>query len=323
MPYKKTGRRVPAGTNAKLRAAVDAKKKAKLAANYGFNKSDERAMMKMAEKIAEKTVSKNVETQRSHCLVTLKPVNGSTAGPTSGFNLPALNQYWGTAGAASTFLGSQMLVFNLSALSQVKGTQSGSISGWRQGNRINVQGLTVRAVGRIQDLSADCKYHLMLVRRKDGTGAGSYTTPTIINAPTASLYKPLESGPYYSSNTVANVTNPVPAHISLMRRNTDAWSFVEKGHMTKSISAMPTGNRYLAEDGPSGTETGMSAMLEMDMYHSFNTAWDFTSNTQMQAGVAPVLKGGDYYLFFWREGPPDLQAEPLINILLELSYKDA
>ncbi|AXH73723.1 MAG: hypothetical protein [Cressdnaviricota sp.] len=317
--YKKK----PQGIGAKYRQKKAAAKTAYKSANYGVSKTDEKAMMKMAEKIAERTVSKNVETQRSQALVTFKHVNGGTAGPTAGWNLPGLNQWWPTGATNWTFLPSQMMVFNLSSLSQVKGTQSGSISGWRQGNKINVQGLTVSVRGKIQDLAADCKYHLMLVRRKDGTGAGSYTTPTIINAPTAALYKPLESGPYFNANAAASVTNPVPQHLSLLRRNTDAWSFVEKGHAVKQVLASPTGNRFVTEDGTATSESGMIGSLDFDLYHSFNTVWDFTTNTQMQAGVAPVLKGGDYYLFFWREGPGDVQAETAFNLYMELAYKDA
>lgn len=328
MPYvskkKTTTKSKPKG----IGATAKGKKTSK---GYGGKSIDWEAAMKLADAAAAKQINKTIETQYSQAMTTLtySSAGGATAPPTSGysgFNLVGLNQNWSANNVAAVVATSntaatpaytsytplnvynQMMVFNLSALSQVKGAQSGSISGWRQGYKINALALTINLTGEIDFLSSDCEYHMMLVRRKDGSNAGNYQTPQLVTSDTMSLYKPITDGPFGTTSYGNSPNVPDPFYLSLMRRNTDAWSFVEKGHTSKKLYASPQGNA-----------SSMSSMVNLSLYHSIGSAWDFTSQT---AGVAPVLKGGDYYLMVWREGATDTAMEQKFRVYTQLSYKD-
>lgn len=297
-----------------------------LGRKLGGGSVDWNAVAKLADAAVAKNIGRTIETQRSSAMVVLADVDRATPASTAGWSLPGLNQVWvplATAGAYRQDRSlDQLMVFNLSSLSQVKGAQGGSISGWRQGNKINMLGVSFNLRGKIAEISSDCEYHMMLVRRKDGAGAGKYLTPSLVSAQTAQLFKPMDSGPYFNVSSVDTAV-PVEAHLSMTRRNTDAWSFVEKGHVSKKLFASPTGNRnYVNGAGVSDAsgETGMTGMLSLDMYHSFNTVWDFTSSVSTED---PVLKGGDYYVFLWREGPSDLQAHTQMALHIDFSFKDA
>lgn len=315
MPYvtKKSGKSKskPRGIGATARAKKSSK-------GYGSKGIDWEAAMKLADAAAAKMVNKTIETQYSQALIRMLH-SGALSPPSSafsGFTMAGLNQIWNQGSGGVTIPAAaynRMLMWNLSALSQVKPQSAGSISGWRQGNKINALALTFNLVGAIDDLSADCDYHIMVVRRKDGGGTGSvYQTPFLTNSDLPSLYKPITDGPF-AGNYGDSTTTPVSHYLSMMRRNTDAWSFVEKGHTSKHFYASPQGNL-------SGSSITMNAEVNMSLYIPLGATWDFVSATP---GESPVLKGGDYYVFVWREGPADTQMEQSLNLYVHLAFKDA
>lgn len=297
----------------------------KYANKYGGSDALDLAMMKLADAAVLKNIGKSIETQKSEAVIKMQHQGKPSPDFYSGFNLVGLNQNWDQAfntdgtpakDAAGNFVYNevqsydQMLAFNLSAMSQVKGTQGGSISGWRQGHKINALSFTITLCGEIEDISGDSEYHLLLARRKDGARAGDYQNPTIVTADTMNLFKQLSDGPFATSNYGDTSSTPSRHYLSMMSRNTDAWSFVEKGHMTRKVTASPQGNGITA-----------NASVNMTMYHSFGpggTVWDFTSQT----ATTPVLKNGDYYVFVWREGASDTQMEQNLKLYIKLSYKD-
>lgn len=312
MPAAKKTKAKNAGMKG-IGARAKAKKPTK---GYGSKSIDWDAAMKLADAAAAKMVNKTIETQYSQALISMEysKLASPPDGFSSGFKMAGLNQAWipsqTTAGVYS--LGAkynQMLMWNLSALSQVKTQSAGSISGWRQGNKINALSLTFNLIGSIDELSADCDLHILVARRKDGDGAGSiYQTPGILTSEVPALYKPITDGPY-AGNYGDSALVPSAHHLSMMRRNTDAWSFVEKGHTCKHFYA-----------SPSGSNLNMNAQVNMSLYLSLGNTWDFVSSTP---GVAPQLKGGDYYVFVWREGPEDSEMEQRLKLYTHLAFKDA
>jgi hypothetical protein len=290
----------------------------KYADKYGSKSVDWNAVAKLADAAVAKNLGRTIETQRSEAMIVMKYRTTVSPNNYNGFDLVGLNQNWNPVTAADnsvsyspTAVYNQVMTFNLSAMSQVKGSQSGSISGWRQGHKINALALTFTLTGEVQDISADCEYHILLARRKDGAHAGGYQLPALVPSDQMGLFKPLVDGPFASSNGDGSAV-PDKQYIGAMARNTDVWSFVEKGHVSKKIFASPQGNSITS-----------NASVNLTMYHSFGTSggvWDFTTQT---AGVAPVLKGGDYYVFVWREGATDTQMEQNLRLYTKLSYKDA
>lgn len=284
---------------------------------YSAKGIDWDTVTKLADAAVQKNIGRSIETQKSEGLIKLNYRTVASQNNFTGFDLVALNQNW-TSATDSTgkaiynpvAVYNQMLVFNLSALSQVKGTQGGSISGWRQGNKINAMNLTLSLKGGVHDISADCEYHILLARRKDGAHAGDYQQPTIVTSDQMNLFKPLADGPFATTNYGYSSAVPNVQYLSMLSRNTDVWSFTEKGHVSKKILAAPQG----------GTITTNSA-VDLTLFHSFSSStglWDFTTNT----ATNPVLKGGDYYAFVWREGAVDTQMEQFLSLYFKLSYKD-
>lgn len=278
-------------------------------------------MRKLADAAVTKNINKTVETQWSEALAVMKYRSDPSPQLFTGWDLVSLNQNWSTIPASTTAAGvavpasyekfvayHQMLVFNLSSLSQVKGQQAGSVSGWRQGYGINALALTISLTGEIQDIQGDCEYHIMIARRRDGIEAGAFMTPNLVTSDTMGLFKSLTDGPWGPSSRGYSSAVPDDQYLSLMRRNTDAWTFPDKGHMSKKIFASPAANNLSS-----------NASVDMKMYFPINTGWTFTS----AAAVNPVLKGGDYYVFVWREGATDDMMEQNLRLYTKLTYKDA
>lgn len=325
-PYKKkTGGAKPKGIGATARA-----KKATVD-EYGYKASSSKAMISAAVKAeTARLVAKNIETQHSYCLIQMNHVypsggsavasapSGATttqlANERSGFVMVGLNDTFtsSSVGYQQTQYNS-MLMFNLSALSQVRQSSSSAVTGFRQGNKITSPAISVTINGGVAGVAARCKYYAMIARRKDGAGAGSvYQTPQIVTSDLPVLFKPMNEGPLATTNTGYSTNVPVQTFLSTMRRNTDAWAFVQDAMTSQVVNAF---------SGP-GTVVDLgdfAEKIEMSIYHRFAETWDFTTQT---AGVAPVLRGGDYYLFVWREGPADVNAISNLNVQLSLSFKD-
>ena len=271
---------------------------------YKHDKSMDSAMIAAAVKAeAAKAVSRSIETQYSQCMIRLANTTGTALPPggVNSFSMIGLNQAF--VSNAFTFKPNQMMCFNLSALSQVRSGATTNISGYRVGNKVNVNRLTVNVVGAVGNLVADCTYHTMLVRRKDGAGASNYLTPALVGSDQTELYKPLTDGPLAGSSVMDSSQVPDTSHLSMTRRNTDAWSFVSGGHSYQSLKV---------------PFSGWVCDVNFGLSHEFNDTWDFTSPNP---GINPVLKNGDYFLYVWREGNPDSGASNL-DIYLNLSFKE-
>lgn len=85
---------MPAAKKTKAKNAgmkgIGAKAKAKkTAANYGMTKMDEKAMIRIAEKMAEKQINKNIETQYSQACVRMRAIDTSTS--MLGWDMAGLN----------------------------------------------------------------------------------------------------------------------------------------------------------------------------------------------------------------------------------------
>ena len=295
--------------------------KKKYSSKTSSSSSMEAVMRKLADAAVTKNINKTVETQWSEAMTVMKYRKQPSPTLFTGFDLVSLNQNWtaipasvNSAGVAvpatyeNLMVYHQMLVFNLSSLSQVKGQQAGSVSGWRQGYSINALALTISLTGEIQEIQGDCEIHIMVARRKDGIEAGGYLQPQLVNSDDMGLFKQLTDGPWGGFSHGFSAAVPDDQYISLMRRNTDAWTFPDKGHMSKKIFS-----------SPSASSLTSNASVDMKMYFPLNTAWTFTS----AAAVNPVLKGGDYYVFVWREGATDEQMEQNLRLYTKLTYKDA
>lgn len=331
MPWKKNGKRVPAGTNAKARAGVAAKKAAK--SGKGWTDAQ---MQAAARQAAERVVNKSIETQYSQALVTLSSATAPGTSP-SPWMLPPLNRQ------AAIYDSTAVLVFNMCYLSQVG---QSTLPGFRLGQRINAKSFTIAIDINAPQSASDCSYNWCVVRRKnDAPNQTAYSTPTVLGGGVVGLFKPLTDGPYASvagyyggtgGVTVGNSSVPMPYYLSSTRRNTDEWSWVTGSSGSVNIPGMPI---QTPDVTPATSTTPASAITEQrycphvskKMYLALGDGgqdWDFVTR-----GGSDV-KGGNYFFMLWREGPPHigLAAEPenasansgghSISCYFELAYKD-
>ena len=271
-------------------------------------------------KAASRQIAKTIETQYSYALMTMITTTGTTTDPNlsnSGFKLWGLNQYYvpvptgaatGAAGTGWQYTGKQMFVFNLSSLSRVRSATETAVSGYRVGNKCNVNSIEINVFGEVIAPDVDgASYHGMIVRSKDGARAKYALQPKIANADELGLWKPMSDGPLAASNTGQGVSFPVPEKLSLMRRNYDAWTYPASASMVKTLRTTETSSNYKQN-------------IDMNLYFKVDSVWDFTSALP---GDSPVLKGGDYFFVLWREGAEDSSSRSNIGVHFAMSFKDA
>lgn len=299
------------------KAAKNAKKyPVKATDKYGYHASNEQAMLKaLVAAESARQINKNIETQHSYCLVNLNS-NGN-AQASSGFSLVGLNQTYNpaTATAPSTLVPTwnNMLVFNLSALCQVRAADSATVLGYRTGNKVNVLSLNITVNGGVHAVSTGCSYKMMIARRKDGALVGAATTPELVASSSTGLWKSQDEGPYALKNTGSGVQCPISTYCSTMRRNYDSWQFPSNAFASCDIDVPGDG------PGPTTEDSDYTAKLNMNLYHSFGEVWDYPNATS--SGTLTV-KGGDYFFYLWREGPEDTVGEVNLNVHFSLSFKD-
>ena len=283
---------------------------------YGHSASSETAMLKaLVAAESQRQISKSIETQHSYCLVTMN--SHRNTGAMSGFSMVGLNQVvtppTSTSPMLLTPMWNNMMMFNLSALCQVRDGSSPTVNGYRVGNRVNVQSVNVTINGGVHAPSTDCTYRAMIARRRDGALVGSATTPQLVQSNQSSLWKTADEGPYALKNTGFSVYCPVPNYCSMMRRNYDSWSFPNGASCAADINIQSAGPGSATED------SDYTAKLNMNLYHSFTEVWDYPSAAS--TGTL-TIKGGDYFFYLWREGPEDSMAQTSINVQFSLSFKD-
>jgi hypothetical protein len=322
MPYVKTGKRVPKGTNAKLRANVAASKAAKATkrGGYGTSSIDWNQVSKLADAAANKIINKNIETQYSQALVRMTAIDSVTA--TTGWDLQGLNWTSATANPTRSQVLNSAMIFNLGYLSQ---TGQSNLPGYRNGQRINAKALSITVEATLPQVSTDCTYHWRIVRRRnDSAGNSAYATPTIVSMDTVGLFKPTTDGPLASTITYPGYgqssTSPIPGHVSSMRQNTDAWTFCTGAHGYHTVQGMPL-------DGTSPPQRRAATFCKKT-YFALDQEWDFVVPNGKD------IKGGNYFVILWREGSIDYATSALwsdttsttlhesINVFMELSFKD-
>lgn len=299
---------------------IPAKKSTKDA--YGYTSKNDSSMLKaLVAAESQRQINKSIETQHSYALVNLNyfTPNVSTGTPSmSGFSMIALNQTYvaasGSTAATITPNWNNMMVFNLSALCQIRTGTTPAVTGYRVGNKVNAGGLTVQVNGGVLGPASDCVYYAMIARRKDGALVGQATTPSLVTSNNTNLWKSQNEGPLAAMNVGSSVDCPVPNYASTMRRNYDSWTFTQ-GAMTSSILKVPN-----AGPGSAVDNTDYTAKVEMKLYHAFNEVWDYTSQT---SNSTLTIKGGDYFFYLWREGPVDSMGQSNLNVQFTLSFKDA
>lgn len=278
-------------------------------------------MIRMAEKIAEKQINKNIETQYSQALVRMTAQDAVTA--STGWALRGLN--WQAAASGSTTRALNLvgtMIFNLGYLSQ----NGASVQpGYRQGQRINAKSLSFTVSATLPQITTDCTYHWRVVRRKnDAAGNAAYAVPTLTTMDVVGLFKPTTDGPLSSSITYTGYeqtnTTPIPQYVSAMRQNVDQWTFVQGAHGYQTIKAAPL--------DPGAADQVRTVCFCQKMYVPLEQEWDFVT----RAGCD--IKGGNYFFVMWREGGQDFApanlwsqsnaAAPLenINVFMELAFKD-
>lgn len=306
---------------------IGAKYKAKkTAANYGVTKADEKAMMRLAEKIAEKQINKNIETQYSQAMFRMLANDDITT--TAGWTLQGLNWRAAEANEPRKLLLNSAVIFNLGYLSAVGASVQ---PGYRQGQRINAKHLSFTVTGTLPQLTADCSYHWRVVRRKnDAAGNLAYAVPTITTMDVIGLFKsatdgPLNSAITYPSNLAASSTAPIPGHVSAMRQNTDQWTFVSGAHGYVNIKA--------GSLDPDPSDQKHTYDFCQKMYVPLEQEWDFVTKNGSD------IKGGNYFFVMWREGAQDYTAASQaaspavgtvtnpklvqhISVWMELAFKD-
>jgi hypothetical protein len=264
-------------------------------------------------------MSKTIETQYSYSLISMLTSSGTAVPPGlsdtgTGFKLTGLNQSYNPSGVVNqpgnnfSYQATTMLVFNLSALSQVRSATTAATSGFRVGNKCYVNGIDINVWGEIKNPNADgVTYHAMIVRSKDGASAKFALQPRIVTSASMKLFKAMTDGPLASVNTGDGVDNPVEEKLSLMRRNYDSWSFPSSAMASKTLKICEA------------TNADYKQSLDMRMYFKVDSTWDFTTAVPGDS----VLKGGDYFFVLWREGPTDPASVSNIYTHFALSFKDA
>jgi hypothetical protein len=246
---------------------------------------------KLVKAATERALSKNIETQHSYARIIME---GALSYTNSGLNMSSLN-----LSSKLGFTQNQLLAFNLSSMIQVRGsTTSGAAYGWRQGNKVNLESITVDVRGSVYNPNVDCKYHVWVCRKKDGVTV-QYHNPGLVGLGDPGLWKTKTSGPF----AVNDFSNFFP---TTDRKNTESWSWPEGMHDSKGIVQVPDAN---------GVRT-----LNMGFYKKIGHVWEFNTDGPT---ASPALKDGDYVLFVFREGEEE-QAPPhdTITVNIDIAFKD-
>jgi hypothetical protein len=260
---------------------------------------------KLVKAATEKALSRNIETQHSYARFELADrhvdaiqQDGTTKTITSytadGVSLSPLNM-----GEDLQFHGTNVLAFNLSALSQVRGsTSSGAASGWRNGYKIHAMSLSIDVRIVMPNPSVDAKWYLWVCRKKDGIRT-DYHTPGIDQIEATQLFRKKNGGPF--GNAALE-----PEFFTLSKKNTEVWSWPEGMRDEKSITAV--------------TRANTGRVLNMHINKKLDTVWEFSSDV---ASATPALKDGDYNMFLFREGPDDpTSLKTHIVVSMDLAFKD-
>lgn len=263
-------------------------------------------LTKLVKAATERAMAKTIETQHSNARFSLEDrtvvvQNPQTGLPSnelvyrpSGIQMSALNM-----DSNLEFKGRQIFAFNLSALSQVRGsTTSGAASGWRQGYKINVQSISVDVRIALTTPNVDCRYLLWVVRKKDGIRT-NFHTPQLVDIDESQLFRKKYGGPF----SVDEFDMEYP---TTDKKNTEVWSWPEGMRDEKSVSAAP--------------RTGVSKTINLGFYKRLDSVWEFSTDNP---GSAPALKDGDYNMFLIREGPVESSPKSKIDINIDLAFKDS
>jgi hypothetical protein len=247
---------------------------------------------KLVKAATERALSKNIETQHSYARIHM---SGALDFTNTGIEMSSLN-----VSKDLKFTNQNMLAFNLSSMIQVRGsTTSGAAYGWRQGNKVNVESISVDVRGSVSNPNVDCKYYVWVCRRKDGITTG-FNTPGIVPIGDPDLWKRKNSGPF--SVDYQSITWPTTD-----KKNTESWSWPEGMQDSKTITQVPD-------------DQGVRSVI-MGFYKKIAHVWEFNSD---QPGAAPALKEGDYCLFLFREGQEE-NNPPTDNfyVNIDIAFKDA
>lgn len=282
---------------------------------YGSKGIDWATVEKLADRAAKKEINKNIETQYSQMMVTMTHHPDKTA--TQGFDLGGLNFNQ----EQKIFRPDQAMIFNLCYLSQ---PGSSLMPGFRVGQRINAKYFKITVSGNLPQVSADCTYHMRIVRRKsDRPGQASYGQPSLVPIANLELFKNNTDGPLATQSSYGefgSAINPFPFFASSMRANSEAWTFVQKAHVSKYVKAG-------AIDTDASDQKYVASFCET-LYFPMEEEWEFVTRNGSD------IKGGNYFLLVWREGGPDFvqySAAPAITnalgkvqlkVACELAFKD-
>ena len=275
-----------------------------------------------------KQLGKVVETQYSMALFSVSPTAYSSVNYTTQQGYVTSPGMFGTGTNLV-----ECFAFNMCYLSQ---TGPLTQPGWRQGQKIMAKSLTIGIDINEVLTAVDHTYHWAVVRRKnDAVNSSMYTKPTITDLGTMGLFKQLTDGPFGASGVPAYIpstsnqlagtaTIPILMNPSMMRHNTDQWTFVKDGQGLIRSPAMPIGVVDMA-----GTpDAVISHHFSKKVYMDLNNEWDFVTRGGSD------IKGGGYIFVMWREGGPDLMAATAassavsslggnnINLFFELAFKD-
>ena len=302
---------------------------------YGFKGYDADEMLRIARLVDQSTskqINKNIETQYSSAIIVM--TGEDQAASTTGFRLIGLNDYGSGAAGSQTFVDSpsQCMIFNLCTLSQ---PGSSIQPGFRQGQRINALYISVSITGFLMNVTGDLSYHWAVVRRKnDQQNQNAYSQPTLVDMSYIGLYKPVSDGPLCAASLTAltgapkigaavpSTAVPLPYYMSACRRNTDQWTFIQKGH-----GSVDVGSQSMDVGTSNGAASDVrTSSVNASLHLPIGQEWDF-----VQRGGTD-LKGGNYFLVMWREGSPWVEKVNIptalgpveqLKVKIELAFKDA
>lgn len=285
-------------TFAKGKATAAKVTKAKVATKSKTSGSGKIDQSKAIKAAVAKELSKNIETQHSYADILLRPeqtLNGV------GFKMSSLNtrpipddqgvEHQG-------FDNNSIMAYNLSNMLQVRSAASVAASGWRTGFESNVLSIRVDVRGICPSVKADCKYHALIARKKDGVRP-NWHAPLLLRLNDTGLWRSNFSGPH--GNSSLHYDYP-----TLDKRNTESWSFPTGCHVEKLVIA--------------GYDETITRSFQLSMYKEIKDVWKFNSD---DARADPALKDGDYCLFVFREGPDDHDArDTTIRVTIDIAFKD-
>lgn len=312
MPPK---RKAPKGILANYRA-----KKAKTKSGrdkYGAKGIDWDLAIKVADAAAKKSAIRVQETLYSQSGWFMQ-TDKSTFVQT-GFNLSGLNQsaaFSLSNPSSRADATNQCFVFPVSPLSQL-GNQG--TPGYRAGQKILAHSLSVGIFHEQMLPTVTATYHVALLRNVSQTRTGTgYATPGITQTNALDLFVTLNQGPLASAGGPSGVL-PDGDWSSIMRWNRADWRVCkhETWTMTRQLDGanIKEGNDPTAANGTVARAVGKCHK----MYYSFkDQVWDYAS-----PGAINNIKGGDYYVVIWREGPGDSYiGRETLNGVVELAFKD-